>query len=96
MAIYKEIADNKGQITTYHRIIIFAPNFTGDYPQISVTIAHYTSEQYREQEKNRLSQNAYATSTVVNLPPFTDDIYSRAAIYTALMQLPEFEGATEV
>lgn len=96
MAILKAITDNKGQITSYHRIAAFAPVFDGEQKQLNVNLASYTSEQYRDMEKSGQAQNMQVASTGIVLPLREDDIYSRASIYESIMAMPEFEGATEV
>lgn len=96
MAINKLITDNKGQVTTYHRIAAFAPVFTGDHPQLSVNMASYTSEQYRDMEKAGSDENLKVASTGITLPLIPDDMYSREAIYETIMALPEFEGSEAV
>ena len=97
MAILKELMDNKGQVTRYHRISSFSPFYATPTPYLQVTLVSYTDEQYRNIEKTGQAQDSmFVSSTQVALPLSTDDSYSRGMIYSAIMALPEFEGSTEV
>lgn len=95
MAIQKEIIDNKGQATNYHRIIAFAPVFLEGQEVLNVNLASYTSEQYRQQEKET-KDGMQVASTAVILPLVEDDTYSRASIYEAIMALPEWADSVKV
>lgn len=96
MAIFKEMTDDKGQITAYHRITSYTPAFTGETPTLGVSLADYTSEEYRNTEKTDWTQNTQVKSTWIFLPVREDDTYSRAALYGTIMALPEFEGSQMV
>lgn len=96
MAIFKELTDDKGQITSYQRIVAFAPVYTAGQEAINVNLASYTSEQYRDAEKTDATKNMQVASTGITLPLRDDDTYTRANIYAAIMALPEWEGSTEV
>jgi len=94
MAIKKTITDNKGQVTTYHRIIAFAPVYTGESPTINVNLASYSSDEYRRKEN--ASESMQISNVGLTLPLPSDDVFSRESIYKAIMALPEFEGSEEV
>ena len=96
MAILKNITDNKGQITSYHRIAAYAVVYTGEKLQLNVNLASYTSEQYRDTEKADATKDLSVTSIGLALPLFESDAYTRADIYTAIMALPEFEGSEQI
>ncbi len=96
MAIQREITDNKGQVTNYHRIVAFAPVFIEGQEGLSVNLASYTSEQYRQIEKGETGKNMVVANTGVTLPLRADDTYTRAQIYTDIMALPEWAGSTMV
>ncbi len=96
MAIQKTITDNKGQVTSYHRVVAFAPVFLEGQEGLSVNLAGYTSEQYRQMEKTGQAENLQVSSTGVTLALREDDTYTRAQIYTEIMALPDWEGSTEV
>jgi hypothetical protein len=93
MAIKKTLTDNKGQTTNYHRIVAFAPIFAGETPVLSVNLASYTSEQYRNAEKENPQTDNIVASTQVLLPLFEDDTYSREKIYDAIMASPDWEDS---
>jgi len=94
MAIQKQLTDNKGQITAYHRIVAFAPVFIEKQQALSVNLASYTSEQYRLAEKSG-GDSMQVASVGLTLPLREDDTYTRAQIYTDIMALPGWEGSTE-
>lgn len=95
MAIQKEMVTNQGQVTNYHRIVAFAPTFLEGYEAINVNLASYTSEQYRLQEKETKNDMIIA-STSIALPLATEDTYTRAKIYEAIMALPEWADSVAV
>ena len=95
MAIQKEITDNKGQITNYHRIAAFALMYIEGQEMLSVNLASYTSEQYRLLEKNGGGE-MQVSSTAVTLPLREDDTYTRTNIYADIMALPEWAGSIKV
>ena len=94
MAIEKEIKDDKGRITTYHRIAAYAPVYESGQESLSVNLSGYTSEQYRQNEKTN-GQDMKVSSTGISLPLQEDDTYSRAKIYAAIMALPGWEDSVE-
>ena len=96
MAIKKTIADNKGQVTEYHRIIAFAPVYVEGQEILNVNLASYTSEQYRELEKTGSAKDMQVASTGITLPLREDDTYNRENIYEAIMELPEWEGSEKI
>lgn len=94
MAIRKELTDNRGQKTSYHRIVAMTAVYIPGQESIQVNLASYTDAQYRELEKQSTSGEGYAvSSTAVVLPLPTDDIVSRALTYTQIMSLPEWQDS---
>lgn len=95
MAIQKEIIDNKGQATVYHRIVAFAPVYLEGQEALNVNLASYTSEQYRLTEK-QTKENLQVGSTSVVLPLDENNTYSRTSIYEAIMNLQEWTDSLRV
>jgi len=93
MAIFKEMTDDKGQVTAYHRITSYTLAFMGETPTLDVSLADYTSEQYRNVEKADWTKNTQVKFSRFFLPVREDDTYTRTALYGAVMALPEFEGS---
>lgn len=95
MAIQKEIIDNKGQATVYHRIAAFAPVYLEGQEALNVNLVSYTCEQYRLIEK-QTKGNMQVGSTAVVLPLNENDTYTRTSIYSAIMNLPEWTGSIRI
>lgn len=90
MALLKTVIDNKGQASTYHRIVAFSQVYVGENQALSVNLAAYTSAEYRAQDENG---NMIVAGTPIVLPLM--DAPSRAAIYTAIKALPGWEDAED-
>ena len=93
MAIAKTMTDDKGQVTAYHRITSYTLAFMGETPTLDVSLADYTSEEYRNVEKEDWTKNTQVKFSRFFLPIREDDTYTRSALYEAVMALPEFKDS---
>lgn len=95
MAIGKTLTDNKGQSTTYHRILVASQVFIDGKESIQINMGGYTNADFRNAEKNS-DKDMVVTNTAVTLPIIDED-FSRATLYTRIMaEVPEFADAMAV
>lgn len=85
MALYKEIINDKGVLTKYHRIANIEQNFLNQEPRLTVYMKSYSDDNFRSLEKN--SENNDIETAIefehITLPlddskgATRDDIYKR-------------------
>ena len=91
MALYKEITQNDGVTTKYHRIL-FVMNTVNR--QSSIAVLSYVDEACRANEKNGFIEQPYQKS--VTYETAYDSIMTVETAYDFLKTLPEFEGADNI
>lgn len=87
MALYKSITDEKGVITTYHRVA----NATLRNSELSCILDSYVSQDYRELEKPADS-HYYSFSITVEEE---ESMGIRQICYKKIKEMPEWEGAVD-
>ena len=93
MALKLKITDSKGISAEYYRIISITQNYVDN--GINVNLAGYVDATFREDEKVT-NEDKVISNTPVFLP-FTDEDFSRAAIYTRIKaEIPEFSEAIDI
>lgn len=91
MALYKEIRQDDGVVTTYHRIL-FLQLFTNHHN--SIAVVSYVGDDARVDEKNGILAQPYVKSVTYELP--YDEAMTVETAYEYLKTLPAFEGATNI
>ena len=95
MALYKEIEQSNGVITTYHRIV--SMNVITNV-QNTIEIASYTSQEKRQEEINAMEHgigcNVYISTSFKNAE-YNQDMTIKST-YDWLKTLPDFEGVEDV
>ena len=91
MALYKEITQEDGVVTNYHRILFMTitPN-----RQNSIAVLSYVDSESREAEKATILSQPYQKAITYETT-YAPDMTVEAA-YEYLKTIPEFEGATDV
>lgn len=89
MALKKEIRQNDGVITSYHRILFIQSTINS---HDSIAVLSYVDEAGREMEN---SENEPYKAAVTYEKDYSEDMTIEAA-YEYLKTLPEFEGAEDI
>ena len=91
MALYKEIRQDDGVVTKYHRILFIQKTINR---QNSIAVLSYTDEMARESEKESIEFQPYKKSVTYETeynPEMTDK-----TAYEWLKTLPQFDGAEDI
>lgn len=91
MALYKEIRQDDGVVTNYHRIL-FLQLLTNHHN--SIAVVSYVDNAARDGEKEATLAQPYQKSVTYELE--YDPHMTIESAYTYLKSLPQFEGATNV
>lgn len=91
MALYKEITQEDGVITNYHRIFFVSSTINSG---ISIAILSYVKEDIRNAEKDGTIDLPYKRSRTYEID--YDENMTVEKAYKYLKTLPEFEGAVDV
>ena len=91
MALYKDIRQEDGVTTNYHRIL-FVMHTTNHHN--SIAVLSYTDETARNDEKNGVVAQPYQKS--ITYETAYDSKMTVETAYDFLKTLPEFEGAENI
>lgn len=91
MALLKEIKNIDGIPTKYHRILFLMQTVN---KQNSIAVISYFDEQSRNDEKSKVIDAPYQTSTTYEVP--YDPNMTIESAYEYLKTLPQFEGAKDI
>lgn len=91
MALYKEIKQNDGVATSYHRILYIMVTTNR---QNSIAVLSYVNEDSREVEKENLINQPYQKS--ITYETTYDPTMTIEKAYEYLKTLPQFEGAEDI
>ena len=91
MALYKEILQDDGVTTKYHRILFVQTTVNR---QNSIAVLSYVDDTSRENEKEAVIAQPYVKS--VTYETAYDEAMTISSAYDYLKTLPEFEGATDI
>lgn len=91
MALYKEIRQDDGVVTKYHRIL-FIQKTTNR--QNSIAVLSYVDDESRNDEKESIMSQPYQKS--VTYETGYDDEMTIEKAYGYLKSLPQFEGTVDV
>lgn len=91
MALYKEIKQNDGVTTSYHRILFLTKTVNR---QNSIAVLSYVDDDSRQKENNGEMSQPYQKS--ITYETAYDPTMTIETAYEWLKTLPEFEGATDI
>lgn len=91
MALYKEIRQNDGVITNYHRIL-YIQNMINSH--CSIAVASYVDKDARISEQENIIMQPYKQAKTFETS--YDEAMSPEKAYEYLKTLPEFEGAENI
>lgn len=91
MALYKEIRQEDGVTTKYHRIL-FLQLLTNHHN--SIAVVSYVDDTARNDEKEAVIAQPYQKSVTYELP--YDESMTVESAYEYLKTLPQFEGAIDI
>lgn len=91
MALCKEIRQDDGVVTNYHRIL-FIQTTTNRHN--SIAVLSYVDDKSRESEKEATMTQPYRKSVTYEID--YDDSMTIKKAYEYLKTLPEFEGAEDI
>lgn len=91
MALYKQIKQEDGVTTSYHRIF-FMMSVVNKH--VSIAVMSYVDEDSRENEKEKTMTQPYQ-KTVTYETDYDQNMTIETA-YAYLKTLPQFEGATDI
>ena len=91
MALQKEIIQEDGVLTKYHRILFIQQTVNR---QTAIAVLSYTDNNARENEKDNIFTTPYRKSVTYEIP--YDEKMTVEAAYEHLKTLPPFEGAVDV
>ena len=91
MALYKEIVQNDGVTTKYHRILYLHVTTNR---QNSIAVLSYVDNTSRDNEKDAVLIQPYQKA--VTYETAYDPAMTVESAYNYLKTLPEFEGATDI
>lgn len=91
MALYKEITQSDGIVTSYHRIL-FIQTTTNHHN--SIAVLSYIDSAARENEKSNVMSQPYRRSITYEMA--YDANMTIESAYDYLKTLPKFEGATDI
>ncbi len=91
MALYKEIRQDDGVTTSYHRILFVMQTVNR---QNSIAVLSYVDSEARTSEQESVLAQPYHKSVTYELP--YDENMTITSAYEYLKTLPQFEGAEDV
>lgn len=91
MALYKDIRQDDGVTTNYHRIL-FLQLMTNRHN--SVAVVSYVDDAARNDEKTHILMQPYRRAVTYEMP--YDESMTIESAYEYLKTLPQFEGAIDV
>lgn len=91
MALYKELMQDDGVVTCYHRILYHQ---TTPNRQTSIVVLSYVNEKAREAEKDNTMAQPYTKA--VTYETDYDSAMTDGKAYAYLKTLPIFEGAKDI
>lgn len=91
MALHKDIRQEDGVTTSYHRILHIIQTVNR---QTSISVLSYVDETARNDEKTLVIQQPYSKS--ITYETTYDENMTVAMAYDFLKTLPQFEGAEDV
>ena len=91
MALYKEVRQDDGIVTNYHRILFLKTTVNR---QNSIAVLSYVDERVRDDEKAYVVSQPYVKS--VTYETAYDASMGIDSAYNYLKTLPQFEGAVDV
>ena len=91
MALYKDIRQEDGVVTSYHRIL-FLQLLTNHHN--SIAVVSYVDDTAREEEKSAVLMQPYQRTITYEMP--YDESMTIESAYAYLKTLPQFEGAIDV
>lgn len=91
MALYKEIRQDDGVVTKYHRVLFLMQTVNR---QNSIAVLSYVDDESRNGEKASTMTQPYQKS--VTYETAYDPSMTIETAYQYLKTLPQFEGATDV
>lgn len=91
MALYKEIRQDDGVTTSYHRILYHQATVNR---QNSIIVLSYIDDVFRDEEKNGTLSQPYVRSVTYETA-YDPDMTTEKA-YEYLKTLPRFEGAEDI
>lgn len=92
MALYKEIKQNDGVTTAYHRVL-YVTQHVNDYTAIAVV--SYTDEESRSNDIPSEGDNRPYRNAITYQMDYDENMTIKTA-YDYLKTLPQFEGAEDV
>ena len=91
MALYKEVRQDDGVTTRYHRILFVQTTLNR---QNSIAVLSYVDEDARENEKGAVAAQPYVKSVTYEIP--YNEAMTVESAYEYLKSMPQFEGAVDV
>lgn len=91
MALFKEVKQNDGVVTKYHRILYV---MTTVNRQNSIAVLSYVDDEVRDDEKNSIIAQPYQKA--VTYETAYDPEMTIEVAYEYLKTLPQFEGAIDI
>jgi hypothetical protein len=91
MALYKEIKQDDGVVTKYHRILFVQTTVNR---QNSIAVLSYVDEDSRENEKSAIVYQPYIKS--ITYETTYNEAMTVESAYEYLKSMPQFEGAVDV
>lgn len=91
MALFKEVMQNDGVTTNYHRILYITLTTNN---RNSIAVVSYTNESARDNEKGNVMSQPYQKAVTYETT-YDKDMTIETA-YAYLKTLPQFEGATDI
>ena len=91
MALYKEIRQDDGVTTNYHRILFLQTTVNR---QNSIAVLSYVDDVARTSEKESIIAQPYVKS--ITYETAYDESMTIESAYEYLKTRPEFEGATDI
>lgn len=100
MALQKEMTNDRGIITAYHRIIATSQIYYGTDKGIHINLASYANANYREVEKLETFDGKDGDKCLLNTPiflPFVDENFSLERLYQRIKtEIAEFNDALDI
>lgn len=91
MALFKQIRQEDGVTTSYHRILYMMQTINR---QTSIAVVSYVDAESREDEKGDIVEQPYQKA--VTYETAYDEEMTIEGAYAYLKTMPQFEGATDV
>lgn len=91
MALYKEIRQDDGVTTSYHRILFVTQTVNR---QNSIAVLSYVDNDARTSELESIFAQPYCKSITYEIP--YDESMTVTTAYNYLKTLPQFEGAEDI